>query len=180
MIDGVEGVSKQDARLAALIADRGRACIILINKWDKVKGMEDRNSAVVDDEVEMSLPHMSWAEVLYTSALTGKGCHRIIPLIKEAYKNFDRRISTSKLNKIFEQIVAQIHHPKSTTTACDWDTSRKPECVHLHLLSGQTRRMPFQILTNGILKIVFESISSLVGPPFESISAKNRKQWEDL
>ena len=74
-----------------------------------------RNSAVVDDEVEMSLPYMSWAEVLYTSALTGKGCHRIIPLIKEAYKNFDRRISTSKLNKIFEQIVAanpppQKHH----------------------------------------------------------------------
>ena len=68
MIDGVEGVSKQDARLAALIADRGRACIILINKWDKVKNMEERNSAVVDDEVQMSLPHMSWAEVLYTSA----------------------------------------------------------------------------------------------------------------
>ena len=41
MIDGVEGVSKQDARFAALIADRGRACIILINKWDKVKNMEE-------------------------------------------------------------------------------------------------------------------------------------------
>jgi GTP-binding protein len=115
MIDGVEGVSKQDARLAALIADRGRACIILINKWDIVKDMPERNSAVVDDEIQTSLPHMSWAKVLYTSALTGKGCHRIESLILDAYKRFDTRISTSRLNRVFAQIVAdnpppQKHH----------------------------------------------------------------------
>ena len=81
MIDGTIGVTKQDARLAALIADRGRACILLINKWDLVKQDPERNSSVIQDEIITSLPHLSWSKVIYISALTGKGCHRIVPTL---------------------------------------------------------------------------------------------------
>ena len=117
MVNGEEGPSKQDARLAALIADRGRACVILINRWDAVSKMPDRNSKVLEDELETELGHISWAPVLYISALTGKGCKRILPAVRTAYKEFERRITTGLLNKFLEAAVEnhsvpqRYHHP---------------------------------------------------------------------
>jgi len=117
MIDGVEGVSKQDARLAALVADRGRACIVLVNRWDLVKGMEERNYGVVTDELEQALPHIRWAPMLAISALTGKGTHRIFSLVNEVFEQFGKRITTAKLNQFLLQTVAEHsppqrhHHP---------------------------------------------------------------------
>lgn len=105
MIDAEEGVTAQDARLGALIADRGRACILLLNKWDRVREIEDRNVVVVKDEIETSLPHLHWAPELYISALTGKGCHRILPLVERVFEEFNRRVSTSVLNKFLEDAV---------------------------------------------------------------------------
>jgi GTPase len=180
MIDGTEGVSKQDARLAALITDRGRACIILINKWDVVKNMEDRNSVVVDDEVEMSLPHMSWAEVLYTSALTGKGCHRIIPLINEAYRNFDRRIATSKLNRIFGQIVEtnpppQKHHHRVRLNYITQARVRPPTFV---IWANSPDSIPDSY--KRYIENRFREQFKFGGSPLRIHFRQKRKQWEDL
>lgn len=117
MVDATEGVSKQDARLASLISSRGRACILLMNKWDEVKKDPERNAGVVTDEIRQSLPHLTWAPVLFISALTGKGCHRILDRISDAFESFDSRISTSKLNQFLEMTVGanpppqKHHHP---------------------------------------------------------------------
>lgn len=105
MIDGREGPTTQDARLAALIADRGRACIILVNRWDEVRQDPDRNVHVLQDELEQALPHLRWAPELYISALTGKGCHRILPLVVKIYREFDKHISTARLNRFLERAV---------------------------------------------------------------------------
>jgi GTP-binding protein len=112
MIDGEEGITAQDARLGALIADRGRACILLINKWDRVREMEDRNVTVVQDEIETGMPHLDWSPELYISALTGKGCHRILPLVETVFEEFNRRVSTSVLNKFLEDAVANHSVPQ--------------------------------------------------------------------
>jgi GTP-binding protein len=117
IIDATEGVSKQDARLAALISDRGRGCLLLMNKWDQVKTDPERNVVVVKDEIQVSLPHLSWAPVLFISALTGKGCHRIIGEVQRVFKAFDGRVPTAQLNRFLEEIVAvnsppqKHHHP---------------------------------------------------------------------
>lgn len=117
VIDGVEGPSKQDARLAALVQDRGRACIVLVNRWDRVKEMPERNSHVLADELEQEVGHIKWAPTLYISALTGKGCHRILPTVRRVFKQFDHRISTGKLNTFLEEAVLahsvpqKHHHP---------------------------------------------------------------------
>lgn len=117
MVDGEQGPSKQDARLAALIADRGRACVVLINRWDAVQKMEDRNSGVLKDELQVELGHISWAPVLYISALTGKGCHRILPAVREVFEAFNQRVPTGQLNKFLEAAVEnhsvpqRYHHP---------------------------------------------------------------------
>ena len=117
MINGEEGPSKQDARLASLINDRGRACVILINRWDAVKDMDDRNSRVLKDELEDELGFVSWAPVLYISALTGKGCHRIIETVRTVFEQFQKRVSTAQLNKFLESAILahsvpqRHHHP---------------------------------------------------------------------
>jgi GTPase len=115
MIDGRQGPTTQDAHLAALIADRGRACIMLINRWDEVVSDPERNAHVLRDEREQALPHLKWAPELYISALTGKGCGLILRLVDEVFKHFNTRISTSKLNKFLEDAIGahsvpQKHH----------------------------------------------------------------------
>lgn len=98
VLDATEPVSHQDARLAALIADRGRGTLVVFNKWDKVKVDPDRNVRVVSDEREQRLPHLTWAPSLYISAMTGKGCGRVFGEVQRIYKEFDKRIKTAELN----------------------------------------------------------------------------------
>jgi GTP-binding protein len=112
VIDGVEGVTGQDARLAALIADRGRACLIVVNRWDLVKDIPDRNHLIVEEELRQALPHLDWAPVLYISALTGKGCHRILPMLTEIFADFDRRIPTARLNDWLRAAVGAYQPPQ--------------------------------------------------------------------
>jgi GTP-binding protein len=115
MIDGTQPPSTQDARLANLAVDRGRAVILVINRWDLVRPMPERNAMVVEDELQQAFPHLSWAPRMYISALTGKGCHRLLPLALEVFEQFDRRLSTPDLNKLLREIEAvnpppQRHH----------------------------------------------------------------------
>jgi GTP-binding protein len=115
VVDATEPVSHQDARLAALIEDRGRGVLILFNKWDKVAPDPERNVRVVDDERDQRLPHLKWARALYISALTGKGCRLIIPETTKIYAEFNKRIKTAELNNFLEAAidansVPQHHH----------------------------------------------------------------------
>lgn len=105
VVDALEGPTGQDARLASLVVDRGRAAIVLINRWDLVKDDPERNSRVVEDELRRKLPHLDWAPRLYISALTGKGCARILPLAEEVYASFNRRVPTARLNRFLADAV---------------------------------------------------------------------------
>ncbi|MCB9759316.1 MAG: ribosome biogenesis GTPase Der [Alphaproteobacteria bacterium] len=105
VLDGGEGVTEQDARLIHLAADRGRGLILLVNKWDLVREDPERNVRVVEDEIERRLPHARYAPVLYIAALTGKGCHRILPLVEKVYAEFDKRLTTSECNRFLQEAV---------------------------------------------------------------------------
>jgi GTP-binding protein len=112
VIDGAEGVTDQDAALAELIEERGRAVVLLINKWDMVREMEGRNVKVLEDEVERRLPHLSWAPVLYISALTGKGCGKVLSVVRDVYASFNQRVATAKLNDFLRDVVAAYQPPQ--------------------------------------------------------------------
>ncbi|MCP4804908.1 MAG: ribosome biogenesis GTPase Der [Proteobacteria bacterium] len=99
MIDGDEGVSEQDARLARVVIERGRGLMLLFNKWDLVRDDPDKNVRTVEDDLDRRMPHTTWAPVLYISALTGKGCHRILEGVEKIYEQFDKRLSTSECNR---------------------------------------------------------------------------------
>ncbi len=112
VIDGAEGVTEQDAHLAALVEERGRALIVLVNKWDRVRDMEDRDVHTVEDEFSRKLPHVAHAPVLYISALTGKGTTKVIDAAKAVFAAFNLRISTAKLNEFLRDALAAYSPPQ--------------------------------------------------------------------
>jgi GTP-binding protein len=106
LIDGAEGVTEQDARLANLVVERGRALVVLINKWDLVREDPDRNVKVLEREMARRLPHVApWAPVVYISALTGKGTHRIVQAMLGVYEQFNKRLSTADCNRFLQHAV---------------------------------------------------------------------------
>lgn len=112
VIDGAEGVTDQDAALAELITERGRGVLLLVNKWDMVREMDDRNIGVLEDEISRKLPHLSWAPVLYISALTGKGCAKVLSVARDVYNSFNQRVSTARLNDFLREAVAAYQPPQ--------------------------------------------------------------------
>ena len=111
VIDGTEGPGEQDARLAGLVVERGRGVIVVINKWDQVRGMEERDAKKLEEEIAFKLPHLAFAPVAFISALTGKGTHRLLPMVREVYDAFNTRVSTAKLNDFLRGALAAYSPP---------------------------------------------------------------------
>ena len=117
LIDALEGPTDQDSRLAQLAIDRGRGVILLINKWDLTRDNPDISAKGIEEQIRMDLPHLPWAPVLFISAKTGKGCGRILPLVDQVFTEFNKRISTSRLNRFLEvatsahSVPQKHHHP---------------------------------------------------------------------
>ena len=180
MIDANLGVSHQDARLASLIADRGRACIILMNRWDEIKHNPERNVHVINDELRTSLPHLSWAPILYISALTGKGCHRIFPEIHNVFAQFDKRISTAKINQFLEETVGvnpppQKHHHRVRLNFITQARVRPPTFV---IWGNSPDAIPDSY--KRYLENAMRKTFGFVGTPVKIHLRKKRKQWEDI
>jgi len=104
VIDAVDGVTEQDQKLAGRIEDDGRACVIVVNKWDAV----DKDSSTIydyDRELRSRLYFLSWAETIYVSALTGQRVPKILDRVDAAAGGHKRRVTTSVINEVIEEAV---------------------------------------------------------------------------
>jgi GTPase len=110
IIDAEEGPTHQDARLAELISDKGRACIVLLNKWDLVPG-EIAETANIEGILKDRLLAVSYAPILIISALTGRGVEKIFGKIDAVYENFSRRIPTKSLNNFLKRTIKKTPPP---------------------------------------------------------------------
>ncbi len=98
LVDGSEGVTEQEAKLGAIIADRGRALTILVNKWDlKPKGAQAKKEFIA--QLRRRFPHLAYADVLFVSALTGEGTHRIWDSVERGDEAHKTTIGTAPLNR---------------------------------------------------------------------------------
>lgn len=98
LVNGTEGVTEQEARLAAIAAEQGRALIVVVNKWDlKPKGEPARKEFLFG--LRRRFPHIAWADVLFMSALTGKGVHRIWKAIDASNESHRFTLTTGQLNR---------------------------------------------------------------------------------
>ncbi|HTJ63709.1 MAG TPA: ribosome biogenesis GTPase Der [Alphaproteobacteria bacterium] len=100
-IDAVDGIHDQDLQIARLIEREGRACVVVLNKWDAVA---DRNAVrkAIMERLEDSLAQMKGIPVVSLSALTGAGADRLLPVVRQAYEVWNKRVPTGELNRWFE------------------------------------------------------------------------------
>lgn len=95
VIDASEGTTDQDQRIASKVSENGRACLLVLNKWDLID--TDRPDDPVK-HVRDQLRFLPWASLVRTSALTGRGMAKLAPQILSAYEAWGRRVPTSELN----------------------------------------------------------------------------------
>jgi GTP-binding protein len=98
VIDATEGVTGQDQRLAERVDAAGCPIVILLNKWETIDDPEVREKRRA--EVARRLAFLGDAPVLAISALTGKGVHRLRPLLTEAVEQYHRRVPTRDVNRV--------------------------------------------------------------------------------
>lgn len=110
MIDGADGFTEQDSKVAGLALEQGKACIIAVNKWDIVdkdgKTMDSYRKKLMND-----FSFMSYAPIIFISAKTGQRVDRLFELIKYVHTQNTMRISTGMLNDILADATARVQPP---------------------------------------------------------------------
>lgn len=94
-----EGIVEQDKHIAGYAIEAGRAVVIVVNKWDK----SEKDMNLVTKEIRSHFAFMPYAPIVFTSALTKKRIHTIMPEIIKAHDNSHKEIKTSVLNEIIEE-----------------------------------------------------------------------------
>ena len=110
MIDGKDGFTEQDSKVAGLAMEQGKACIIAVNKWDIV----DKDGTTMDNyrkRLMKDFSFMPFAPIIFISAKTGQRIDRLFELIKYVYSQNTMRISTGKLNDILADATARVQPP---------------------------------------------------------------------
>ncbi|KAK9823200.1 hypothetical protein WJX72_001052 [[Myrmecia] bisecta] len=98
-------ITQQDFRLAETIAAEGRACVILVNKWDAVPNKDSNLLTTFQKDILAQLRPISWAKVVFTSATTGQRVQRILDAAWDAGEEHRRRVSTATLNMVLKETV---------------------------------------------------------------------------
>ena len=110
MIDGTDGFTEQDSKVAGLALEQGKACIIAVNKWDIVEKdgqtMDNYRKRLMND-----FSFMSFAPIIFISAKTGQRIDRLFELIKYVHTQNTMRISTGRLNDILADATARVQPP---------------------------------------------------------------------
>lgn len=109
LIDADEGITEQDTKVIGYALERGRACMILVNKWDLVAGDKKREKWIMG-EVEMATKFMPYAPVFKISALKGNRVGKILPEANRVFKQYTASFSTNVLNQVLQR-ATEAHTP---------------------------------------------------------------------
>ena len=141
LLDAQEGVTEQDVSLMGLIVERGRALVVVANKWD---GLTVEQRRRVRDQLDRRLPFLDFARQITVSALHGTAVGDLLPAVESAYRAATRDLSTSELNRELEN--ALIAHPtplvrgRRIRLRYAHQGGRNPPVIVIH--GNQTERLP--------------------------------------
>lgn len=110
MIDAVEGFTEQDAKIAGIANEKGKGCIIVVNKWDAI----EKDTKTMDkfrNQLATDLSFMSYAPTIFISAKTGQRVDRLFELIKYVADQNSMRITTGMLNDLLADATARVQPP---------------------------------------------------------------------
>ena len=110
VIDAVEGVTEQDAKIAGIAHDRGRGIIIAVNKWDLIE-KDNHTVRKFTEDIRDILSFMPYAEIIFISAMTGQRIPKIFDVLDMVIQNQQMRVQTGVLNDILAEAVAMQQPP---------------------------------------------------------------------
>lgn len=110
MIDGTQGTTEQDTKIAGYAHEQGKACILVVNKWDSVE-KDNKTMKAFTDTVRETFAFMSYASILFISAKTGQRVDKLLEEIKKVNEQHKRRISTGMLNDVLNEAMAKQQPP---------------------------------------------------------------------
>ena len=105
LIDANEGVTEQDTKVAGMAHESGKACIIVVNKWDAVD-KDDKTMDRMRQDIRRDLSYMTYAPIVFISALTGQRVPRLFQLIQYVNDQASMRITTGMLNSLLADATA--------------------------------------------------------------------------
>ena len=110
LIDANDGVTEQDTKIAGLVHEAGKAAVIVVNKWDAVE-KDDKTMDRMRQDIRRDLSYMTYAPIVFISALTGQRVPRIFQLIKYVDDQAAMRITTGMLNSLLADATARVQPP---------------------------------------------------------------------
>ena len=110
MIDAQQGVTEQDTKVAGLAHEAGKACIIVVNKWDAIE-KDGKTMDRMREDIRRDLSNMPYAPILFISALTGQRVDRLFELINYVNDQSTMRITTGMLNNVLADATARVQPP---------------------------------------------------------------------
>lgn len=111
MIDAQEGITEQDERIAGIAHEAGKASIIVVNKWDLIE--KDNNTVnAFNARIKTALSYMTYAPIIYVSALTGQRVDNIYEMINRVFEESRKRVTTGMLNDVLNDAMTR-HQPPS-------------------------------------------------------------------
>ena len=164
LVDAQEGVTDQDTKIAGLAHEAGKASIIVVNKWDAVE--KDTNTmAKMTEEVRRDLAYMTYAPVVFLSALTGQRVDRIFEEINAVSNAAAMRITTGMLNNSLEDAMARVQPPsdKGRRLKIYYMTQAGVKPPHFVIFCNDARLFHFSY--QRYLENQIRSVFGLVGTP---------------
>ena len=113
VVDAQEGITEQDAHVAAYILDAGRALVVAVNKWD---GLPEDEREFIKKEIDRKLIFLDWAKFHYISALRKKGLPELLTSVDGAFKAAMAKLATPQLTRVLIDAIAQHQPPISRGT----------------------------------------------------------------
>ena len=110
VVDATEGVTDQDEKIAGIAHEAGKAVIIVVNKWD-LPETEDKNTVKYSKKVYEALSYMTYAPIMFVSALTGQRIVKIFEQINYVFNQSKMRVSTGMLNDVLNEAITRVQPP---------------------------------------------------------------------
>ena len=110
IIDATEGVTEQDEKIAGIAHEAGKAVIIVVNKWDLPEA-DEKNTVEYSKKVYNALSYLTYAPIMYVSALTGQRVVKLFEQINYVYNQSKMRVSTGMLNDVLNDAITRVQPP---------------------------------------------------------------------
>ena len=104
LVDGAEGITDQDATIAGYAYERGRGCVVVVNKWDLVSPL-GTTKKVMEEQIKEKCKFLDFAPIIVLSALTGYGVDSLLPQVELVCEEYRKNIPTGRLNDCIERAI---------------------------------------------------------------------------